>query len=149
MIVSETLSKLKIIMNELVKLLSELLSTGTVSAKGLNVKVTDDGNGNITIKYNSPKNNPAVKQIRAELDAMDDDIFTESAELLMKTDKSAYTTMANIETTTNIPELQHAYKIFKGCVTTVVENRVKSLTTEVNRLFGKYLDNQDKKQNKN
>jgi hypothetical protein len=133
--------KRKNIMTDLTQLLSELLSFSGLD--NVDIKVVDDGEGNITIKYNSPKNNPVVEQIKKELEAIEDDIFVESSEIFIKQHKDAYEIMADIDRTTDIEALKQAYQIFKTCVKEVVENKVKSLTAEVNRLFNKYLDTKE------
>lgn len=126
-------------MNELVNILSELINNGTVT-ENVNVKVIDDGNGNITIKYTSPKNNPVIKDIKKELEEIDDDIFTQAAEYFMNKDRKSYEIMANIETATDIEALQSAYDVFKDCVTTVVNDKIDSLEKEITRLEDKYLN---------
>jgi polyhydroxyalkanoate synthesis regulator phasin len=125
-------------MNELIKILSELINSGKVT-ENLNVKVVDDGEGNITIKYTSPKNTPVVRDIKEKLQDMDDDIFTQSAEYLMEKDRKSYEVMANLETTTDFKALEDAYNVFKECVHDVVNDKIASLEKEISRLEEKYL----------
>ena len=125
-------------MNDIFRILAQIMNGETIKNAPQNVTIKEDKDGNILIKYSNPKNNKVVKQIRAEIEAMDDDIFTRAAELLMKGDKESYNIMANLENSKDIPALQRAYKIFQSCVSDAAQEEIKKLTDRVNYLFNKY-----------
>lgn len=129
-------------MEEILKTLVELLGTGKVSSKNVNVKIDQDEEGNIILKYEAPKKSKLVGKIQAEIAEIDEDIFQEAAKKLQKIDPRKFEVMASIEDgRPDEKNLAAAYEVFKRCITEVVEAKVKKLTTETNRLFCKYLDN--------
>ena len=125
-------------MNDIFRILAQLMNGEDIKNVPQNIVIKEDKDGNVTIKYTNPKNNKVVKQIRAEIEAMDDDIFTRAAELLMKGDKESYSIMANLENSKDIPALQRAYKIFQSCVSDAAQEEIKKHTDRVNYLFNKY-----------
>lgn len=126
-------------MEELLKTLVSLLENGETD--NVNVKIEEDKDGNITLKYNAPKKSKLVTKIQTEFDEMDDDIFQEAAEKFKALDFESFKVLAAFEDK-NIDEkkLSTAFKGFKHCVKEIVEGRIKILSDETNRLFTKYLD---------
>lgn len=128
-------------MEELLKAFMELLETGEVSSKNVNVKIDQDADGNITLKYEAPKKSKLVAKIKAEIAEIDEDIFTETIAKFRKADPAKFAVMASMEDKhPDEKSLAAAYDVFKRCLIEVVEARVKRLSTETNRLFCKYLD---------
>jgi formate dehydrogenase maturation protein FdhE len=127
-------------MEEIYNLLEDLLT----STKGLNdvfsIKVEEQEDGSVVFSITPRKQDEEIKKIIAEMEEIDDDIFTEAVERLSKSDVENYNIMANIEHAQDLEKLQAAYKIFKTVVIEVVEDKLKELSKEVNRLYNKYLN---------
>jgi formate dehydrogenase maturation protein FdhE len=127
-------------MEEIYNLLEDLLT----STKGLNdvfsIKVEEQEDGSVVFSITPRKQDEEIKKIIAEMEEIDDDIFTEAVERLSKSDVENYNIMANIEHAQDLDKLRAAYKIFKTVVIEVVEDKLKELSKEVNRLYNKYLN---------
>ena len=128
-------------MEELFNALVELFQSGKVSSKFENLKIEEDENGNVTVHCEAPKKSKVIEDIKAELDEMDDDVFTNAAKKLRKGHPEVYKVLETLDDERpDVEAVKRAYPIFKQCVAEVVESKIRTLTDEVNRLFNKYLD---------
>lgn len=128
-------------MEELFNALVELFQSGKVSSKFENLKIEEDENGNVTVRCEAPKKSKVIEDIKAELDEMDDDVFTNAANKLRKGHPEVYKVLETLDDERpDVEAIKRAYPIFKQCVAEVVESKIRTLTDEVNRLFNKYLD---------
>ena len=128
-------------MEELFNALVELFQSGKVSSKFENLKIEEDENGNVTVRCEAPKKSKIIEDIKAELDEMDDDVFTDAATKLRKGHPEVYKVLETLDDERpDVEAVKRAYPIFKQCVAEVVESKIRTLTDEVNRLFNKYLD---------
>ena len=128
-------------MEELFNALAELFLNGEVKSKFENVKIEEDADGNIVAHFVKPQKSKEIEAIKAELDEMDDDIFSEAAKTLHKAHPEVYKVLETLDDKNpDVTAIRRAYGIFKQIVAEIVEKKIKALTAEVNRLFSKYLD---------
>ena len=128
-------------MEELFNALVELFQSGKVNSKFTNLKIEEDENGNVTVRCEAPQKSKYIEEVKAELDAMDDDVFTDAARKLRKGHPEIYKVLETLDDERpDVEAIKRAYPIFKQCVAEVVESKIRNLTDEVNRLFNKYLD---------
>ena len=128
-------------MEELFNALVELFQSGKVNSKFTNLKIEEDENGNVTVHCKAPQKSKYIEEVKAELDDMDDDVFTDAARKLHKGHPEVYKVLETLDDERpDVEAIKRAYPIFKQCVAEVVEGKIRTLTDEVNRLFNKYLD---------
>ena len=128
-------------MEELFNALVELFQSGKVNSKFTNLKIEEDENGNVTVRCEAPKKSKYIEEVKAELDDMDDAVFTDAARKLRKGHPEVYKVLETLDDERpDVEAIKRAYPIFKQCVAEVVEGKIRTLTDEVNRLFNKYLD---------
>ena len=128
-------------MEELFNALVELFQSGKVNSKFTNLKIEEDENGNVTVRYEAPQKSKYIEEVKAELDDMDDDVFIDAARKLRKGHPEVYKVLETLDDERpDVEAIKRAYPIFKQCVAEIVESKIRTLTDEVNRLFNKYLD---------
>jgi len=97
-----------------------------------NVEVKKDDNGDLIIRISKPKENSEIKQIRQEIEDMDDDVFEEAATLLKKVCPSDFEVLQTLENKyPNVNNIKNSYKVFQSCVDKVLNSKINNYQSNI------------------
>lgn len=128
------------ILNEVI---NDILENGHLTNKDIqNLQVVKNEDGDVIITYKNPANNKDVKEARAYLDSLEDDILSDASDLFRAEDRELFCVIAEqLKNPSNPEKLKEAMTKFKGYVNKVVRDRVSDYEAEITRLYDKYLLN--------
>lgn len=133
-------------MENIFELLMKTLQGDSIFQNAVNFTQEEDEDGNVTIRYQRPQNSKKAKSFKDYIDALPDDVFTTTCEIMQETKPESYRTLQTGWNEFGKIMSLEAIDDFYACVPAAAAKlikiktaTIKSLEEEIKKLSELYL----------